>query len=94
MTTTDISTHESDIFSVIRELEAAQSAPPSDNKDKEQVESRQPDPIRLKGSLEKKLELINLLEGNDYISKRDIAEIRLSLKEALTDLDKIIATTT
>lgn len=86
MSTKPAETREVHILEVIRTLESK----PAENKAKadKAAEVSRLDPYQLKRSLEKKRQLINLLDG--YINKGDIITMKKELNKAITDLDKII----
>jgi len=79
-------TKEVSILEVIRALESK----PAENKAKadKAADASAPDPQQLLASLEKKRQLINLLDG--YINKGDIITMKKELNKAITDLEKII----
>ncbi len=84
-----VNTAETDILSIIRELEG-KTAPnkTSMTKKDSSVERGSPDPSKLLASLTQKRDLINLIDG--YADVKDIASIKQELNEAIADLEEII----
>lgn len=76
---------ETDILSIMREIESKQIRPQV----KEETKSAAPpaDPTKLLESLQKKRELINLIGGY-----ADIGDMKSKLNEAIADLEEIIGT--
>ena len=72
------------ILKVIRELESAKPA----EKTTGDKDAALPDPYQLRASLEKKRQLINLLDG--YMNKQDITAMKRQLNQAITELEHII----
>ncbi len=77
---------ETDILSIIRELEG-KTTPNKALKDSG-VEQESPDPSKLLASLTQKRDLINLIDG--YAEVKEIAGIKQELNEAIADLEEII----
>ena len=91
MSTGNVSKHsEADILSIVRELDASKPAP-AVNSDGGSPDVSSPDPSKLLESLQKKRDLISLLDG--YGDVKGIGEMKGKLNEAIADLEEIIEAT-
>ena len=79
---------EVDTLSVIRELERSGPAPIAQG---EKDVAHSPDPAKLLESLQKKRDLIGLIDG--YANVKGIGEMKSRLNEAIVDLEEIIGAT-
>lgn len=82
------STKEVSILNVIRELTSSKPFESKPNKIKN-VDPNFPDPHTLLASLEKKRDLLNLLDG--CMNRQDITDIKKQLNQAIADLEEIIS---
>lgn len=87
MATENVKPREADILSVIKEIESGSQRTAGGAR--EPVNEAAPDPQLLLSSLQKKRALINLLDG--YVDKKDIADMKNRLNEAIVDLERIIS---
>lgn len=79
---------EASILNVIRELSSS-NAPESKPNNIKETNRNLPDPHTLLASLEKKRQLISLLDG--YMNKKDITDMKKQLNQAIADLEEIIS---
>ena len=82
------STKEVSILNVIRELTSSKPVESKPNKI-EDADRKLPDPHTLLASLEKKRELLNLLDG--CMIRTDITDMKKQLNQAIADLEEIIS---
>ena len=81
---------ESDILSVIRELENSGS-PKASGESRSAEGAKAPDPAKLLESLQEKRKLIGLIDG--YANVSGIDEMKAKLNDAIADLEVIIEAT-
>lgn len=95
MSTTNVSKNpESDILTVIRELDRSQPVKPSSSSTEAAAGSdaaQSPNPTKLLESLQNKRRLIGLLDG--YGDVGGISEMKEKLNEAISDLEVILEAT-
>lgn len=78
---------EADILSVVRDLDRSQASRPESKPD-EAPEVSSADPAKLLDSLQKKRELIGLIDG--YADVKGIDDMKDKLNEAIADLEDIL----
>lgn len=78
---------EADILSVVRELESRQPVR-MNRKDSPLETAPAHDPSKLLESLQKKRQLINLIDG--YTDASDMNDMKTRINEAIADLEEII----